>query len=126
MENLQFDEELQYARPAFNSDNRSWLANLVIKSHLAKDNAGEQKVLVVVLGLAVFATGIVLWSNGAPSASPPSLSSQLIIKSEIPDSVKSEIPPDVFNSLPAEFYPKDLSQSTLEQLPSALRQQLGV
>ncbi|MHB8660611.1 MAG: hypothetical protein ACYC75_01555 [Minisyncoccota bacterium] len=127
MENLQFNEDSQYVRPAFNSEKRSWLANLVIKARLAKDDAGAQKVLLVVLIFVVLATVAVLWmSNAQSSPSPLPPSSQLIIKSEIPADIKNEIPSDVFNSLPAEFYPKDLPQSTIEQLPSTLRQQLGI
>ena len=121
-ENIRFDEP-EYMRSTA-LDKPSWLSSLVIKVGLAKDNAGAQKVLLVVLVLVVLATVIVLWVSNASSA--PALSSQIIIKSEIPDNIKNEIPPAVFDSLPPEFYPKDLPQSTVNQLPSDLRQQFGI
>ncbi|MHB8710669.1 MAG: hypothetical protein ACYC6X_03960 [Minisyncoccota bacterium] len=62
MDNIQFSEDSQ-ARPAFNSDKTSWLANLAIKAGLAKDNAGAQKVLVGVLVFVVLAT-ILVWFHG--------------------------------------------------------------
>ena len=71
MGNIQFnDDELQYARPAFNSYKISWFAKFIIKIGLAKDNAGAQKVLLVVLVLVVLATVVVLWTSNAPSSSP--------------------------------------------------------
>lgn len=61
MDNIQFNDESQYARPAFNSDKTSWLAKLVIKTGLAKDNVGAQKVLVVVLIITIAAI-IAVWT----------------------------------------------------------------
>mgnify|MGYP001572131742 CR=1 FL=1 len=63
MNNIQFDEEPQYARPTSGSERQSWLSGLVIKTGLAKDNAGAQKVLLVVLVLVVLATIMVLWTS---------------------------------------------------------------
>lgn len=63
MNNMQFNEEQEYARSVMGSEKSSWLSGLVIKTGLAKDNAGAQKVLLVVFVLVVFATGMVLWTN---------------------------------------------------------------
>jgi len=69
MSNIQFDEESRYARPLFNSEKRSWLANLVIKTGLAKDSAGAQKVLLVVFMLAVLGTIFIWWPSGTSPTS---------------------------------------------------------
>jgi len=60
MNNIQFNEEPQYARPV-GSEKLSWLANLVIKTGLAKDNASAQKVLLVVLVITIAAI-VAVWT----------------------------------------------------------------
>ena len=83
MDTVQFNEEPKYARQDFDSEKPSWLANMVIRTGLAKNNAGAQKVLLVVFLLAVLAT-ILIWipwgslsssapASGSPSASPHTL-----------------------------------------------------
>ena len=59
MSDIRF-EEPQYNRPISGSERPSWLANLVIKAGLAKDNAGAQKVLIVVLIITIAAI-VAIW-----------------------------------------------------------------
>lgn len=60
MANIQFQEP-QYARPGGMGPRRSWLASLVIKLGLAKDDAGAQKALLVILAV-VFVAIILVWT----------------------------------------------------------------
>jgi hypothetical protein len=67
MADLQFDEP-QYARPAAAPGRSSWLTGLVIKSGLAQDEQGAQKVLLIVLGLALLSIVAVIMLSGSGSA----------------------------------------------------------
>lgn len=58
MANIQFQEP-QYNAPLA-TPKRSWLTNLVLKAGLAKDDAGAQKVLLIVLVIIIIAT-ILVW-----------------------------------------------------------------
>ena len=70
-EQIQF-EEPEYARSAA-LEKHSWLAGLVIKTGLAKDDLGAQKVLLIALVLIIVATIAVFWmSSNSSSQTPPS------------------------------------------------------
>lgn len=61
MDNIRFEEDSQYGRSMSASEKRSWLSSLVIKTGLAKDNAGAQKVLLVVLIITIAAI-VAVWT----------------------------------------------------------------
>ena len=54
MADLQFNEEQQYARPT-PTRKPSFMTGLVMRSGLAKDEAGAQRVLLIVLVLVILA-----------------------------------------------------------------------
>jgi len=58
MTDIQFQEP-QYGTPLA-GPKRSWLTGLVIKTGLATDDAGAQKVLLIVLILTIIAT-VLVW-----------------------------------------------------------------
>lgn len=66
MADIQFDEP-SYAPTHVVAVRYSWLTNLVIRTGLASDEAGAQKMLLVVLIVAVIATIGVLWFGGGAS-----------------------------------------------------------
>ncbi|MDP2593922.1 MAG: hypothetical protein Q8P36_01100 [bacterium] len=59
MANIQFQEP-QYGQST-SRQRYSWLTGLVIKTGLAKDDAGAQKVLIGVLVLTIIAT-VLIWT----------------------------------------------------------------
>jgi len=59
MADIQFDEP-QYTAPV-SAPKASWLTSLVIKTGLATDSAGAQKVLVIVLIVTIVAI-ILVWT----------------------------------------------------------------
>jgi hypothetical protein len=61
MDNIRFEEDSQYGRSVSNLEKRSWLSNIVIKIGLAKDNAGAQRVLLIVLVITIAAI-IAVWT----------------------------------------------------------------
>ena len=61
MDNIRFEEASQYGRSVSNLEKRSWLSNIVIKIGLAKDNAGAQRVLLIVLVITIAAI-IAVWT----------------------------------------------------------------
>ena len=69
MADIQFNEP-QYGQSNLSGPRRSWLTSLVIKTGLATDGAGAQKVLLIVLALAVIATIAVIALSGG-STPPP-------------------------------------------------------
>ncbi|HQU08017.1 MAG: hypothetical protein B7X04_03450 [Parcubacteria group bacterium 21-54-25] len=71
---VQFDEESQFARPLSRSARRSALVRLVINTHLAKDDQGAERVLLVIAVLAVIAALWIAFATfWAPAAPPPTL-----------------------------------------------------
>lgn len=71
MSDIQFEEQ-EYARPAaYTQGKSSALSRMVISFGLAKDDAGAQKVLLVVLVVVVILIGIVwfVFNPSTPSAS---------------------------------------------------------
>ncbi len=71
MSDIQFEEQ-EYARPAaYTQSKSSALSRMVISLGLAHDDAGAQKVLLVVLVITVILIGIVwfVFNPPAPSAS---------------------------------------------------------
>lgn len=61
MNNIRFEEDSQYNRSVSASEKRSWLSGLVIKTGLAKDNVGAQKVLLIVLIITIAAI-VAVWT----------------------------------------------------------------
>jgi hypothetical protein len=61
MDNIRFEEDSQYGRSVSNLEKRSWLSGLIIKIGFAKDNAGAQKVLLIVLVITIAAI-IAVWT----------------------------------------------------------------
>lgn len=59
MADIQFDEP-QYDHSSY-TPKRSWLTSLVLKSGLASDDAGVQKVLLIVLVLTIIAI-VLVWT----------------------------------------------------------------
>ena len=73
MANLQFEEE-QYELPAAVAQKPSWLSGLVIRTGLAQDEAGAQRVLLVALALIIVAiVAVNLFSGGSSAAPAPSV-----------------------------------------------------
>ncbi len=70
MADIQYNES-EFARPNPIAVKRSWLAGLVIKFGLAKDDAGAQKALIVVLIVVVIAIVLILILGGDSEALPP-------------------------------------------------------
>lgn len=70
MENVQFNEP-EYGARVSAQKQASGLSRLVMKAGLAKDDAGAQRVLLIIAILAVVATAIILWTVMAPAAPPP-------------------------------------------------------
>lgn len=69
MSDIQFEEQ-EYARPAvYTQSKSSLLSRMVIGLGLAHDDAGAQKVLLIVLVVVVILIGVV-WFAFTPSASP--------------------------------------------------------
>ena len=69
MADLQFQEP-QYGTPLA-ALKRSWLTSLVISTGLAKDDAGAQKVLLIVLVLAIIGIIWFAWPSGPSSPAVP-------------------------------------------------------
>ncbi len=70
MADLQFEEE-QYEVPAAVARKPSWLSGLVIRTGLAQDEAGAQKVLLIVLALTIVAILAMNLFSGGSSVPPP-------------------------------------------------------
>lgn len=68
-ENIRFDESEYVSSAPVEAD--SWLTRLIIKTGLAKDSVGAQKVLLVVVVLIVVATIAIFWMNNSSSTPPP-------------------------------------------------------
>ncbi|MDP2593924.1 MAG: hypothetical protein Q8P36_01110 [bacterium] len=66
---IQFDEP-QYGQST-SRQRYSWLTGLVIKTGLASDDAGVQKVLLIVLGLAIVGIALVLVVGGGATRNIP-------------------------------------------------------
>jgi hypothetical protein len=61
MDDIRFEDDAQYGRSVSGLDKPSWLSNIVIKIGLAKDNAGAQRVLLIVLVITIAAI-IAVWT----------------------------------------------------------------
>jgi len=70
MADIQFNEPL-YARPIAGRNRLPWLTGLVIRSGLARDEQGAQKVLLIVLVLAVAGIVWFAWPGGLTSPDVP-------------------------------------------------------
>ncbi len=60
MPNVEFNEP-SYATPYARQKQGSFISNLVVKTGLAKDEAGAQKVLLVIFILVIIAAVLVWW-----------------------------------------------------------------
>ena len=69
MADIQFEED-QTAPPVTQAHAHSELSSLVCKAGLARDEAGAQRVLLIIFVLVVIAILIVVFSSGGVSASP--------------------------------------------------------
>ncbi len=58
--NIQFDEQ-EYARPGVVQKGPSGITGLVIKLKLAKDEAGAQKVLLIIIAVCVLIMIAIWW-----------------------------------------------------------------
>lgn len=72
MADIQFQEP-QYGSPQVAGVKRSWLTGLVLKTGLAKDEAGAQRVLLIILVLAVIGTMATLVLGSGSSTKPVDL-----------------------------------------------------
>ena len=61
MEEVQFDEEQEFARPRSNQGPKKGLEGLIIRWGLAKDSAGAQKILFIILIAIIAATVVIDW-----------------------------------------------------------------
>jgi hypothetical protein len=67
MSDIQFQEP-QYTRSASYDKGPSGVVGLVLRFGLAKDEAGAQKILLIILGLCILVMGIVWVFSGGPPA----------------------------------------------------------
>ncbi len=76
---VRFEEEQPFTRPSLNKEKKSFLVSLVIKLHLAKDNSGAQKVLLVVAIIAIVAAVWLFFSTFLSPVTPPKIPSNIHI-----------------------------------------------
>ncbi|HEY4521479.1 MAG TPA: hypothetical protein VJL57_03725 [Candidatus Paceibacterota bacterium] len=70
MADVQYQEPQYGGRPRSFAPKRGWLTKFVIKTGLAKDDAGAQKVLLI-LGIVMIVIAVGVWKFSGSSPLPP-------------------------------------------------------
>ncbi len=70
MSEVEFHEEQQFTRTQPKAAKTSFITGLVIKSGLARDEQGAQKVLIGIIGLCILITGFAYFF-GLRDTTPP-------------------------------------------------------